>query len=105
MQIAFTNKIRVDNDFHFKDLIPEDLTFGVAYKFPCGVCIESYYIESVTHFNVRTGDDIGIWKQLKTKNSSLADSNVWEQNCFTMAERESLNDEEWVYVFYLFDSF
>ena len=63
----------------------------------------------MSHFNLRIGEDIGIWrifmKQLKPKNSSLADSNVWEQNCFTTAERESLNDEEWVYVFYLFDSF
>ena len=32
-QIVFKNKTRLDNNFHFKDRIPKDLTSGVIYKF------------------------------------------------------------------------
>ena len=54
LQIVFKNKTRLGNKFHFKDRIPKDLTSGVAYKFHCGLCNESYYGECVGHFNVRT---------------------------------------------------
>ena len=58
MQIVF--KIRLSNNFHFKDRIPKDLTFGVVYKFQCGLCNKSYYGECVRHLNVRIGKHIGI---------------------------------------------
>ena len=32
----FKNKIRLGNNFHFKDQIPKDLTSDVAYKFSVG---------------------------------------------------------------------
>ena len=54
LQIVFKNKTRLGKNFHFKDRIPKDLTSGVAYKFHCGLCNESYYGECVRHFNVRT---------------------------------------------------
>ena len=73
----FKNKTRADNNFHFKDQIPKDLTSGVVYKFQCGLWNESYYGECMRHLNVRIGERIGISpltrKQVKPKNSSLAD--------------------------------
>ena len=51
--VTFTNKTRPGNSFHFKDRIRKDLTFGVVYKFQCGLCSESYYGECVRHLNVR----------------------------------------------------
>ena len=76
LQIAFKNKTRSGN-FFFKDQTPKDLTVGVACKFQCGLCNESYYGECMRHLNVRIGEHIGISpltrKQVKPKNSSVAD--------------------------------
>ena len=75
MQKVFKNKIRLGNNFHFKDQIPNDLTSAVLYKFQCGPCNESYYGDCVRHLNVRTGEHIGITpltrKQVKPKYSSV----------------------------------
>ena len=60
LQIAFKNKTRLDNNFHFKDQIPKDLTSGVVYKFQCRLCNESYYGECMRRLNVRIGEYIGI---------------------------------------------
>ena len=53
------------------------LTSGVAYKFHCGLCSESYYGKCTRHSNVRTGEHTGISpltrKQVEPKNSSVAD--------------------------------
>ena len=72
----FKNKTRLDNNFHFKDRIPKDLTSGVVYKSQCGLYNESYYGECLRHLNVRIGEHIGISpltkKQVKPKNSSVA---------------------------------
>ena len=77
LQIVFKNTTRLGNNFHFKDQIPKDLTSGVAYKFQCGLCNESYYGEYMRHLNVRIGEHIGISpltrKQVKPKNSSVDD--------------------------------
>ena len=35
LQTVFKNKIRLGNNFHFKNRIPKDLTSGVVYKFQC----------------------------------------------------------------------
>ena len=76
LQIAFKNKTRLGNNFHFKNQIPKDLTSGVAYKFQCGLCNKSYYDECMRHLNVRIGEHIGLSpltrKQVKPKNSSVA---------------------------------
>ena len=73
----FKNKVRLGNNFPFKDRIPNDLISGVVYKFQCGLCNESYYRKCVRHLNVRTGEHIGISpltkKHDKPKNSSIAD--------------------------------
>ena len=43
-----------------KDSIPKDLISGVAYKFQCGLCNESYYGESIRHLDIRSGKHIGV---------------------------------------------
>ena len=72
----FKKKTRLGKNFHFKDQIPKNLTFGVVYKFQCELCNESYYRECMRHLNVRIGEHIGILslirKQVKPKNSSVA---------------------------------
>ena len=71
------NKTRLGNSFHFKDRIRKDFTSGIAYKFQCGLCSESYYGECVRHLNIRNREHIGISpltkKQVKPTNSSVAD--------------------------------
>ena len=73
----FKNKTRLGNNFRFKDQIPKDLTSGVVYKFPCGLCNESYHRECVRHLNVKIDGDIDTLslpkKQVKPENSSVAD--------------------------------
>ena len=59
-QIVFQNTTRLGNNFHFKDRIRRDLTFGVACKFQCGLCNESYYGECLRHLNIKIGEHIGI---------------------------------------------
>ena len=75
MQIVFKNKIRLRNNFHFKDWIPKDS--GVNYKFQCKLCYKSDK-ESLRHLNVRIGGEhICISpltkKQVKLMNNSVAD--------------------------------
>ena len=60
MRTAFKNKIRLGNNFHFKDRISKDLTSGAVYKCHCGLCAELYYGEYVRHLNVRIGEPTGI---------------------------------------------
>ena len=50
------NKTRIGNNFHFKDQIPKDLTFGVVCKFQCGLCGEPYYGDCMKKLNVRIGE-------------------------------------------------
>ena len=93
-------KSRLGNSFHFKDRISKDLTSGVVYKFQCGLCNESYYGERVRHLNVRTGEHIAksqlspIKKQVKPKNSSIADhvlfcNNSVSYSIFNILTREN----------------
>ena len=76
LQIVFKNKTRLGNNLHFKDYIPKDLTFGLVYKFQCGLCNKSYYGQCMMHLNLRIGEHTGISqltrKQVKPKNSSAA---------------------------------
>ena len=73
LQIIFKNKTRLGNNFHFENRISKDLTSGVVY----GLFNESYYGECVRHINVIIGKHIGISplakKQVKPKNSSVAE--------------------------------
>ena len=60
IQVVFKSTSRLGNSFHFKDQIPKDLTFGVAYKFQCGLCSDPYYGECVRNFNEKLVKHIGI---------------------------------------------
>ena len=76
LQIVFTIKIRLSNNFHFKDQISKDLTSGIVYKYQCGLCNGFYYGDCYRHLNLRIGEHTGISlltkKQVKPKNSSVA---------------------------------
>ena len=41
----FKSQNELSNAFHIKDCIPKELTSGVIYKFQCGLCNESYYVQ------------------------------------------------------------
>ena len=60
LQIVFKSQNKLAKAFRFKDRIPKELTSGVVYKFQCGFCNESYYVECVRHLKVRIGEHIGI---------------------------------------------
>ena len=60
LQLVSQNKTILGSNFHFKDWIPNYLTFGIIYKLQCGLLNESYYGECVRHVNVRIGEHIGI---------------------------------------------
>ena len=74
LEIDFKCQTRLSNLFHYKDPLPKDLISGVAYKFQCGLCNESYYGESMRHLDIRSGEHIGVsplsGKQVKPSNNS-----------------------------------
>ena len=78
LQIVFKsqNKLAKAN-FVLKIVIPKELTSSIVYKFQCGLCNESYYGESVRHFNVKIAEHIGnsplTRKKVKPKGSSVSD--------------------------------
>ena len=76
MQISFTNKSTLVNNFPLQDQSPKNLTSGAVYKFHSGLYNEFFYGECVRFLNVRIIKHIGIsphtQKQVKPKNSSLA---------------------------------
>ena len=77
LQIASKSQNKLAKAFHFKDCIPKELTSGVAYKFQCRLCNESYYGECVRHLNIRIGEHIGISpltrKKVKPRGSAASD--------------------------------
>ena len=54
--MVFKCQIRLSDSFHYKDPKPEDLISGVVYKFKCGLCNNSYYGESISHLDIRSGN-------------------------------------------------
>ena len=76
LQIVFKSQSKLAKAFPFKDRIPKELTSGVVYKFQCGLCNESYYVECVRHLNLRIGEHIGISpltrKSVKPKGSAVS---------------------------------
>ena len=74
LKIVFKCQARLSNSFRYKDPIPKDLISGVVYKFQCGVCNESYYVESIRHLDIRSGEHIGVspltGKKVKPSNNS-----------------------------------
>ena len=76
LQIVFTNKTTLGNNFHFKDQILKDRTSGVIHKFQCGLWNQSYYGKCVRHLNIRIGEHISTSpltkKQVRPKKRSVA---------------------------------
>ena len=77
LEIVFKSPTRISNSFCYKDSIPKDLICGVVYKFQCGLCNESYYVESIRHLDIRSGEHIGVStlnrKNVKPNNSVICD--------------------------------
>ena len=77
LQIVFKIQNKLAKAFYFNDRVPKELTSGVVYKFQCGFCNESFYVECVRHLNVRIGELIGISsltkKKVKPKGSAVSD--------------------------------
>ena len=59
-EIVFKCQTSLSNSFRYKDPTPKNFISGVVYKFQCGVCNESYYGESITHFDIRSVEHIGV---------------------------------------------
>ena len=74
--IVFKSQNKLAKAFRSKDRILKELTSGVAYKFQCGLCSESYYGECIRDLNVRIGEHIGISpltrKKVKPKGSAVS---------------------------------
>ena len=74
LEIVFKYQTRRSNSFRYKDPISKDLISGVAYKFQCGICRESYYSESILHLDIRSGEHMGVsplpGKKIKSSNNS-----------------------------------
>ena len=47
LQIVLKSQNKLAKAFRFKDRVTNELTSGVAHKFQCGLCNESYYGECV----------------------------------------------------------
>ena len=77
LQIVFKSQNKLAKDFRLKDRIPKSPTYGVVYKFQCGLCNESYYGECIRRLNVRIGEHMGISpltrKKAKPKGSVASD--------------------------------
>ena len=80
----FQNKTRLDNNFHFKDRTPKDLTFGVVYKFILGSAMSHSISELVwwISFIISFGISPLANKQVKSKSSSVTNN---LQSCNTSA--------------------
>ena len=74
LDIVFKCQTRLSQSLRYKDHIPKDLVSGVAYKFQCCLCNESYYVESIRHLGIRSGEHIGVSlltrKKVKPSNNS-----------------------------------
>ena len=74
LEIVSKCQTRLSNSFRHKDPIPRDLIPEAVYKFQCGLCIESYYGESIRHLDTRSGEHIGVspltGKKVKPSNNS-----------------------------------
>ena len=74
LEIVFKCQTRLSNSFHYKDPTPKDFISGVAYKFQCGLCNESYYSEIIRHLDIKSGKHIGVSpltrKKFKPSNNS-----------------------------------
>ena len=64
LQVFSRSYNKLCNNFHFKDPALQILTSGVAFKFLCGLCNESYYRECVRHLAIRSGEHIGISERI-----------------------------------------
>ena len=86
LEIVFKCQTRLSNSFRYKDPIPKDLIPGVAYKFQCGLCNESYYGESIRYLDIGSGEHIGVspltGKKVKPSNNSAICDHLLHSNNF-----------------------
>ena len=84
LEIVFKCQTRLSNSFCCKYPIPKHLISGVAYKFQCGLCNESYCGESIRHLDIRSGEDIGVspltGKKVKPLNKSAICDHLLHSN-------------------------
>ena len=78
LEIVFKCQAKLSNSFRYKDPITKDFISGVVYKFQCGLCNESYYVESIRHLDMRSVERMGAspltGKKVKpSKNSPICD--------------------------------
>ena len=77
LQIVFKSQNKLAKAFRVKDRISKQVTYGVFYKFQCGLCNESYYGECVRHLNVTIEKHIRISpltrKKVKPKGGAVSD--------------------------------
>ena len=74
LEIVFKSQATLSNSFRYKDPIPKDFISGVVYKFQCDLCNESHYGKGIRHFDIRSGEHIGVspltGKKVKPPNNS-----------------------------------
>ena len=60
LKIIFKSPSETVNRFHFKDVLPTKLCFGIDYSFKCNSCNAIYYGKTKRHFYVRAAEHMGI---------------------------------------------
>ena len=115
LEIVFKCQTRLSNSFYYEDPIPKDLISGAVYKFWCGLCNESYYGESISHLDIRTGEHIGVLpltgKKVKPSNNSAICDHLlhcsflplFKESLPIMRDKSSLNRNINSAPLYLFD--
>ena len=58
LRVAFQSKTRLTSLFHFKDVIPKEISSHLVYKFACSCCNAAYYKESERHFFIRASEHL-----------------------------------------------
>ena len=60
-KVIFQSKNRLSNLFRFKDSIPKELRFHLAYKFFCSNCTITYYGKTERHLDVRSREHLSVF--------------------------------------------
>ena len=94
LEIFFKCQTRLSNSFRYKDSIPNDLISGVVYNFQCGLSNEPYYGGSIKHFDIRSGEHVGVspltGKKVKSSNDSAISDHLLHCNVLTSFDNFSV---------------
>ena len=82
IQFVFQTKCKIVNFFTFKDKIPSFLRSGIVYRFQCSGCNANYYGKTISHFNVRMCEHLGISKLTGKRVKGNDDSAIKEHLLF-----------------------